>query len=215
MRKFERIWYACYGSNLQEDRFLCYIGGGTPKGSKRTYKGSTDKALPKANKTYLIPHELYFAKKSHTWSGGAPAFIKPNFEEKAQTFGKIYSISRGQFIDLVKQEVNFDGDLQIDLEKVIKQGYLDVATDVWYDRILFLGYDEEMPIFSFTNAEFLKDEINTPHLLYLEKIILGLRETYQFTSEEIKKYLETKTGLANTKMATELEKLIAKTITIQ
>ncbi|WBL23893.1 hypothetical protein [Zunongwangia sp. HRR-M8] len=210
MRNFERIWYACYGSNLMEDRFLCYVAGGTPKGAKRTYVGCEDKALPKANKSFIINHELYFAKSSKTWSGGAAAFIRPNEDKTAKTYGKIYSISKGQFVDLVKQEIAFEGDLSIDFEKVIKKGYLDVATEVWYDRILFLGFHDEMPVFSFTNAKFMSEELNAPHPFYLEKIILGLRETYQFTSVEILKYLENKVGLKGTSVAKELENLVEK-----
>ncbi|MDN3594132.1 hypothetical protein [Zunongwangia endophytica] len=212
MRNFERVWYACYGSNLMEDRFLCYIAGGTPNGAKRTYVGCTDKAYPKANKSYLINHEMYFAKRSHTWSGGSAAFIKPTKDETATTYGKIYSISKDQFVDLVKQEIAFEGDLSIDFEKVIEQGYLDVATDVWYDRILFLGINDEMPVFSFTNSEFMEKELNAPHPLYLEKIILGLRQTYQFTSVEILKYLEDKVGVEGTPVAKELEGLVQEVL---
>ncbi|SFC03260.1 hypothetical protein SAMN04487907_10210 [Zunongwangia mangrovi] len=208
MRNFERVWYACYGSNLMEDRFLCYIAGGTPKGAKRTYTGCNDKALPKANRSYVIDHELYFAKSSHTWSGGSAAFLKPQKDKTAQSFGKIYSISKDQFIDLVKQEVDLDGELSIDPENVIRNGYLDIDADVWYDRILFLGWHQEMPIFSFTNSKFLKEEINAPHPLYLEKIISGLRETYNFTSVEIIKYLENKTGIKQHKIATDLKQLV-------
>ncbi|WP_417887887.1 hypothetical protein [Zunongwangia sp.] len=212
MKKFERIWYACYGSNLMQDRFLCYIGGGTPKGAKQTYKGCTDKSLPKENRSYLINHELYFAKSAKTWSGGGAAFIKPTPSKGIKTFSKIYNISKDQFIDLVKQEIGIEGELKIDLEKVIEHGYIDLDTNVWYNRILFLGFQEEMPVFSFTNANFLKNEVNQPHPSYLEKIILGLRETYQFTSTEIKKYLETKIGIENTTTANKLESLLSEVI---
>ena len=27
----KRVWYASYGSNLQRERLMCYIKGGTPK----------------------------------------------------------------------------------------------------------------------------------------------------------------------------------------
>ncbi len=214
MRNFERVWYACYGSNLMEDRFLCYIGGGTPKGAKRTYVGCNDKALPKANKSFMINHELYFAKSSKTWSGGSAAFIKPQEDKSAKTYGKIYSISNSQFIDLVKQEIKFEEHLDVDFKKVIDQEYLDIATNVWYDRILFLGYHEELPVFSFTNSEFLEDEINAPHPFYLEKIIVGLKQTYQFTTQEIVNYLQDKKGIKDTSVALDLDKLVGEIVEI-
>ena len=212
MRNFERVWYTCYGSNLMEDRFLCYITGGTPKGAKRTYIGCRDKALPKAKDSFLIPHQLYFAKSAKTWSGGAAAFVKPKQNKEVKTFGKIYSISQNQFIDLVKQEIDTEKELEINLEKTIEQGYLDLKSNAWYNRILFLGYHKEMPVFSFTNAEFLKNEINTPHPDYLEKIIAGLRETYQLTPVEIMTYLEDKEGILERPITKDLKKLINDTL---
>ncbi|MCL6219228.1 hypothetical protein [Zunongwangia pacifica] len=208
MRDFERVWYACYGSNLMEDRFLCYIAGGTPKGAKRTYIGCSDKTLPKTNHSFLIHHELYFAKSANTWSGGAAAFIKPIPNEDTQTFGKIYSISKNQFIELVKQEIDTEKELDINFDEAIKNGHLDLKSNAWYNRILFLGYHEELPVFSFTNAKFLKDEINTPHPDYLEKIITGLRETYQFTPVEIINYLKDKEGILGKAITKDLDALV-------
>ena len=36
----ELVWYLSYGSNLLEERFLCYIEEGTPPGSKSFHSGS-------------------------------------------------------------------------------------------------------------------------------------------------------------------------------
>ena len=69
-----------------------------------------------------------------------------------------------------------------------------------------------MPVFSFTNAEFLKNEINTPHPDYLEKIIAGLRETYQLTPVEIMTYLEDKEGILERPITKDLKKLINDTL---
>ncbi|MCS3557615.1 hypothetical protein EDF66_12920 [Sphingobacterium sp. JUb20] len=30
----DKVWYACYGSNLLEEHFLCCIKGGQPAGAK-------------------------------------------------------------------------------------------------------------------------------------------------------------------------------------
>ena len=65
-----------------------------------------------------------------------------------------------------------------------------------------------MPVFSFTNSKYLDTEINMPHPDYLEKIITGLRETYQFTTVEIVKYLQDKEGIINTSRAKELQQIV-------
>lgn len=65
-----------------------------------------------------------------------------------------------------------------------------------------------MPVFSFTNSNYLKTEINTPHPDYLEKIIAGLRETYQFTSFEISKYLKDKEGIAGINLAKDIAQIV-------
>ena len=108
--------------------------------------------------------------------------------------------------------MKFEGELSIDPEKVIRDGYLDLDSDVWYNRILFLGYHKEMPVFSFTNSKYLETEINMPHPDYLEKIITGLRETYQFTTVEIVKYLQDKEGIINTSRAKELQQLVEEVL---
>ena len=41
------VWYACYGSNLLKERFLCYIRGGRPIGAQRTFYGCKNKKEPK------------------------------------------------------------------------------------------------------------------------------------------------------------------------
>jgi hypothetical protein len=33
------VWYAAYGSDLDADRFRCYLHGGCPPGATRTYPG--------------------------------------------------------------------------------------------------------------------------------------------------------------------------------
>lgn len=33
----DKVWDACYSSNLLQERFLCYIKGGQPEGAKKLY----------------------------------------------------------------------------------------------------------------------------------------------------------------------------------
>src|SRR5665647_253479 len=115
----DKVWYACYGSNILEERFLCYIQGGKPLGAKTTYKGCTDKTLPADNEDFYICSELYFSKNSANWDNGGVAFIRTTFEPKASTLGRIYLITKGQLIDIARQETNTDGELILDFDRAV------------------------------------------------------------------------------------------------
>ena len=205
---FPGIWYASYGSNLLEERFRCYISGGTPRGAHRTYPGCTDKTSPKANKQVSINAELYFAKISRTWSGGGAGFIKPELDENVTTLGRMYLISVDQFIELVKQEIKCEGELEVDLEKAVREGMLDLRKEVWYSKLLYLGTEEGIPVLTFTNNNFLESEKNPPNEHYLKIIIEGLKETYDLSPAEIIEYLHSKPGIKNEEVEKNLPELI-------
>lgn len=204
----QKVWYACYGSNLLEERFRCYISGGQPKGAHRIYPGCTNRSFPSKNKGIIINREMYFAKRSKTWSGGGAAFIKSKIDENIETLGRMYLITRQQFIDLVQQEIKFEGDFDINLEKVIEVGSLDMRNNSWYGQIIYLGEKEGAPIFTFTNEEYLENEINAPNEHYLRIIIEGLKETYQMTDAAIENYLKTKEGIKGFPIEAKLLQLI-------
>ncbi|PKD20727.1 hypothetical protein APR41_13735 [Salegentibacter salinarum] len=203
-----KVWYACYGSNLLKERFSCYIGGGQPANAKRVYPGCSNKTLPEKSKGVTIHGKLYFAKSSKTWSGGGAGFIQSDFHKDIKTLGRMYLITRQQFIDLVQQEIKFEGDFNIDLETVIKNRSLDMKNNSWYGKIIYLGEDENCPIFTFTNEDYLKEEINPPHEFYLKIIIEGLKETYKMNDAEIKSYLKNKEGIKGFPIEDKIPQLI-------
>ena len=82
------VWYASYGSNLCEDRFLCYIKGGMPQGSKKMHLGCSDKTAPRATQNIIINRALYFAKEYSSWGKGGVAFIKMNQMKKKLLLGE-------------------------------------------------------------------------------------------------------------------------------
>lgn len=206
--KEEKLWYACYGSNLLAERFRCYIGGGRPKNAKRVYPGCTNKEFPEKSKPVKIPGELYFAKTSKTWSGGGAGFIRPDENTAEETLGRMYLITREQFIELVQQEIKFEGDFHIDLDEVRNKDFLDMQNNSWYGKILYLGKEEEHSIFTFTNEKYLEKEINAPHPFYLKIIIEGLKETYKMTNLEIQEYLISKKGICGLPIEKEIPELI-------
>jgi hypothetical protein len=188
-KKVDKVWYASYGSNLLEKRFSCYIAGGTPEGAQREYEGCTDRTLPQESKPIIINAELYFARQSKTWHGGGVAFIKPTESPDVKTLGRMYLITAEQFSEVVKQEIRLKEDLILDLEELEEKGSLLLNEESWYNKLLFLGREDGYPIFTFTNKDYLKDEINPPHETYFKTISAGLKETYGMTDVEIEGYL--------------------------
>ncbi|MFZ0489684.1 MAG: hypothetical protein WBV47_03815 [Salegentibacter sp.] len=207
-KKKNMVWYACYGSNLLKERFQCYISGGRPKNAKRVYPGCSDRNFSGISNPIRIAGELYFAKASKTWSGGGAGFIYTNGDNEAETLGRRYLITEEQFIELVQQEIKFEGAFHIDLNEVRSRGFLDMKNDSWYGKILYLGEKEGSPVFTFTNEVFLQDEINAPHPFYLKIIIEGLKETYKMTNLEIEEYLRHKKGIKDFPVENELTSLI-------
>lgn len=194
MNNSNYVWYACYGSNLLEERFLCYIQGGKPKGGLKEYLGSRDKTPPIETEQIIIKNQLYFAKYSRTWQG-AVAFISPNTNQKTNSYGRMYLITKEQFVDVLKQEIGLEGSLDVDFEAIIEKGKRIVKDKSWYGLTIFLGYHNEVPIFTFTYQDLLPSK--TPSEDYLKIIIEGLKETYNFDNEEIAQYLSSSPGIAD------------------
>ncbi len=190
----DKVWYACYGSNILERRFLCYIKGGQPKGSKTVYEGCSDKTLPTHNEDFYICSELYFAKKSSNWDNGGVAFIKTSFEPQASTIGRIYLITKGQLIDIARQETNTKTVLKLDFDIAIKNGSYVFKQPSWYGNLLYLGQQNEFPIFTLTN-ENESQPFTKPSESYIKTISDGIKETHHFDNKKIFEYLKTKRGI--------------------
>lgn len=84
----EMVWYVCYGSNLLEERFLCYIRGGVIPGNIRSERGAKDTTLPVRSEKCTIDHELFFSTPVKKWFDSGVAYINPRKAEpeKDQTY---------------------------------------------------------------------------------------------------------------------------------
>ncbi|AWW30734.1 hypothetical protein DN752_11705 [Echinicola strongylocentroti] len=202
------LWYASYGSNLLEERFLCYIRGGKPLGATKTYEGCVDKSLPTAKKGLEMPYGLYFAQQAKIWNGGGVAFIHSDGRGSERTLACMYRITEEQFYDVVKQENGLPQRPEIDLDKVIAQGKMLLGKERWYDQLLYLGKEDGEPIFTFTAKELFQPYVE-PHESYLGTIIRGIKEVHGLTDEEIFDYLAMKEGIRNTPVQADLKKLIS------
>lgn len=189
------VWYASYGSNLlYEDGFLCYIKGGVRRGCSQKERGCRDKTPPIKNKAINIPFPLYFAERSSRWDNGGVAFIGLSRDEGNPTVGRMYLITEEQFIDVVKQE-NGNQEIFIDFEEVKRKGSK-VFLKSWYGNIVYLGDDEGYPIYTFTHYEDIERRVfNLPSDKYIQIIAAGLKETLNWTKEDIADYLIRKRGI--------------------
>lgn len=179
------VWYACYGSNLSRARFLCYI------------RDCADTTLPKDDKRIDIPYPLYFAKESKNWENKGVAFIGHKKTASNITHGRMYLITTEQFKHVVKLEngKTIDATLSIDLDSIKKSGSKKVCCG-WYGYIVYLGEHSNFSVFTFTAPWDNGDEnFITPSDKYLSKIILGLKESYGYSDEEIANYLSDKPGI--------------------
>ena len=86
----EYIWYACYGSNINRERFMKYI------------HGCNDSSAPVEEYPFEFPYNIYFAAESPRWDNKAVAFLDDTCEGHA--LGKIYKITREQYEDVKLQE---------------------------------------------------------------------------------------------------------------
>ncbi|MEH7747358.1 hypothetical protein V7659_20320 [Neobacillus drentensis] len=203
------VWYASYGSNLNKDRFLCYIKGGSPAGSTRVESGCKDSSLPVAETTFPLHRPLYFAKEAAGWQSQGVAFIGLKQGEEYLTYSKKYLITIEQFLDVVKQE-NSGDHFEIDLNEVKEKGSKIFRHRAWYGNIIYLGDDQGYPIFTFTAPwEQAEVEMKKPSHNYLATIIKGLKTDY--TEEEIFYYLQNTPGITGFYTDDELAKVIANT----
>ena len=77
------VWYACYGSNINWERFMRYINN------------CTDRTEPAEDRPYEFAHPVFFAGTSSIWEGKGKAFLDDTADGHA--FGRIYKITDEQY----------------------------------------------------------------------------------------------------------------------
>ncbi len=171
------VWYVGYGSNLLEERFLCYIKGGKFRMGGSTSKGCEDRTSPLASKPTIIPAQMYFAVNSKSWQGSAVAFIcyfKLNRIDSRTTLGRMWKISEEQFEGVRHQEGRS-----------------------LYNKVIELGESEDgCRIVNLTRRKTFIP--NKPSVQYLCTIAWRLKETFGMNNGEIKGYLKEMPGIKDT-----------------
>lgn len=187
----DRVWYACYGSNLDPARFATYLAGGTPPGSKIQNAGARDNTPAARSLPARIGHRLLFSRYSSGW-GGAPAFLDPTPSDTFVTLGRMHDITWEQFEDVLAQENGrAPGSLSLSWSEIEESGgKLDLKIG-WYGTVLCLGEHEGRPILTITTSDPETLSMSgVPSAAYVERIAVGLLDTYPgITAQEIIDYL--------------------------
>ncbi|MBA2176012.1 hypothetical protein H0266_14035 [Halobacillus locisalis] len=207
MKDKNLVWYASFGSNINVDRFLCYIKGGKPALSNDTERGCRDMTLPRSEKPFVMNHQLYFAKEAGRWNGGGVGFIDVVRDPAYRTYSNMYLVTREQFLDIVAQENGLDS-FDMDFDEVMEKG-AKVVQDSWYGNLLYLGDEGGYPVFTFTNPEpMAPDEVKKPSVEYLSTIITGLQKSAGLEEDEIVAYFMDVPGVKGTYTEQELRNVV-------
>ncbi len=194
------VWYACYGSNMDLDRFLKYLQGGelVVNGKVRKYAPCpTDTSPPRETEPYFINRRLYFAKKSITWNKQGVGFISTKRNPRSRTYSKLYLISEDQFTHLFAGE-NSVQTIFIDYAGLKKTGSLDFDSE-YYNRIIQLEKDYKgYPVLTFTNKKILP--ANKAMREYVELIGKGIKNTHDISNRQLAGYfVKVKAGFSKDK----------------
>ena len=168
--KDEYVWYVSYGSNMLEERFLCYIIGGSYEGS-RPREACDDATYPLAVKAVEIPYDMYFGNVSGSWDYGGVSFLDTNDDGSA--LGVAYLITKEQFGHVAAQENG---------GRPPRQGW------GWYENIIELD-----PIDGFEARTITNNDLrgyNEPSQAYWNTLFRGIRKNWpEKSDDEIEDYL--------------------------
>lgn len=211
------VWYAAYGSNLNQERFSLYIAGGKAEYVDESYTGCSDKTPPVKVSAITIYNDLYFSQSSKIWKDGAIAFITTSEETYTTTLCRLYLIDKKQLVEIIQKENDsseYDPHFNIDFELVQKKGFLLVGNDdefQWYGKILYLGSKDKFPIFTFT-AKWNDSEIipAVPSEQYIITIVRGLLDGFELDDLQICQYLLKKRGIKNQFSSDQINLLVHK-----
>jgi hypothetical protein len=188
------VWYASYGSNLNAERFACYIAGGRPSGATRTHQGARDKSLPLDSVALEFSHQLYFSGESRAW-GGSPAFLDTKPVDGVACLVRAYLIGWDQFEDVVAQENGRpSAPIEIEDDDLIP-GFSCQIGPGRYENLLCTERLNGVPVVTFTSPHPMSDAaFGAPSAAYLATLIVGLRQSHDLSDEEVTRYLGSAPG---------------------
>ena len=167
----EYVWYVSYGSNMLNERFMCYIKGGSFEGS-RYRQACSDTTPPLAVRTFEIPYDMYFGNTSGSWQDCGVSFL--DVTKKGHALGVAYLITKGQFGHVCAEENG---------GRAPEEGYS------WYEDIIDLGVMDGFEVKTITNRNIRP--YNEPCLEYKKTLIRGIEENWpNMFIRDIEDYLD-------------------------
>lgn len=160
------IYYVSYGSNMLEERFLCYIKGGKCRYNNRNYDGCKNKCFPIKSKSIIIPYNMYYSKSSSSWGNKPVSFL--NYEIKGFAYARAYLITKEQFEEVQKQE-----------------------GESWYGKQIELDLIDGFKSYTFTNKDnLIHKHYNSLSDGYKQVLKDGLKESFpNLSGDKIDRYL--------------------------
>lgn len=188
----EHVWYAAYGSNLDPERFRCYLEGGRPAGARRELPGARDRSPPREVRAVELRGEVYFAWESPTWGGGI-AFYDTGAE--AASAGVAYRLTASQLSDVLAQEMHRDPGADLDLTELVDTGRA-VLGPGRYEALHVVDRLDGVPVVTFTASwEAREIAYNAPAAAYLATMGRGLRDVHGWDPAQTAAYLLDRPGL--------------------
>lgn len=190
VREPSHVWYVAYGSNMRRERLACYVVGGQPTGCTRTYLGSRDRTPPALGLPIVLPGAVAFAGWSPVWGGGV-AFYDPSADDLVAAVA--YLVTAQQFSDIASQEAGNEAGVDLDLGRVLCEGF-DVLDPGPYRTLLLLGRRDGFPLLTFTSA-IDPTTLRAPSDAYAQTIAAGLVE-HGWAVQDAHEYLVSRPGWA-------------------
>jgi hypothetical protein len=201
----DTLWYAAYGSNLDAERFRCYLVGGCPAGAARTYPGAREQADALAARPFRMAGRVTFAWRSPTWGGGV-AFHDP--DAGGETLARAYLVTAEQFADVLEQEMGREPGVDHDLAEVLSGGRHAVGPGR-YETVHLAGELDGRPVLTFSTPDVEPLGLSAPAPAYVATMARGLREAHDLADHEVADYLLDCRGAAPDWSREELLELLA------
>jgi hypothetical protein len=179
------VWYAGYGSNIDEGRFLRYLTGGRPPGAVRETPGARDTSPPVDQRAIVLPGRMFFGWESPTWGGGI-SFLDASSDGSA--FARAYLVTHEQLADVAAQEMHREPGEELDLTGVLADRSHSYGPGR-YETIHLVGELDDLPVLTFTASTTTDIAVNAPSGAYLATIVRGLRATHGLPDADVADYL--------------------------
>ena len=166
MKSNDLVWYACYGTNMSEERLTYYIRGGVYPVNGVRYRPCTDTSLWKKTTVGSYPGRMYFSNHSPSWEHQGVAFYDRNGE--GETVMKLYLITWEQFLEIQEKEGSGRN---------------------WYGMIEQLDEFDGIPVLTMTSWEPHRNDVR-PVSKYLDVIRKALVLECGMTEEGAEQYLD-------------------------